>query len=471
MQAGTLTHSKEKWILLSLALLWIALRIPHFGARYSFNLDSSNYARGIADFNVLRDQPHPPGFPLWVFSARALTPLAGGAMQGQIVLAFLICVLALAVFFLLARRLLVHSHAAAMCTLLLAYAPGIALNSSIPASSIVDLLSSSVAGYLAFLDPKRSRWRIVVCLGALGILAGFRPSGVGLLAPFVAVVVFAHWRDARRAVLAGALLALLGFLAWFVPLAHSVGGFEAYSTMLSTYFLKASHNTSVFMGGPVQRHLGMIGEGVIDYGMNICAWLVACGVTLIWRRKPIPGLWLYVLWFAPSLIMVFAIHSGRVGQCLQAFPPLLLLCALIGKPRIHTVVAGILLSLAISYFPYGQFQFSRFSNITYLFYRATPRLALDLEASQRKLDTVLRDLQGSGAPQPFVSATRKTEAPNIRTVKYDFPYVNWVLPSIAPAGRSIWIFDQNGPDVTLRANREWRRITGDQLMSLWEASP
>jgi hypothetical protein len=198
---------------------------------------------------------------------------------------------------------------------------------------------------------------------------------------------------------------------------------------------------------------------------------VACGVILIWRRKPIPGLWLYVLWFAPSLIMVFAIHSGRVGQCLQAFPPLLLLCALIGKPRIQTVVAGILLSLTISYFPYGQFQFSRFSNITYLFYRATPRIALDLEASQRNLDTVLRDLQRSGAPQPFVSATRKTEAPNITTLKYDFPYVNWVLPSIAPAGRSIWIFDQNGPDATLRGNHEWRRITGDELISLWEASP
>jgi len=452
--------------------LWLALRIPHFATRHSFNWDSSNYARGIAEFNILKAQPHPPGFPLWVFSARALTHLIAGAMRAQIVLALVMALLALAVFFALARRLIEDNHTAAMCTLLLAFAPGFALNSSIAATSIVDSASSAVAGYLAFLDPKRSQWRIVACLASLGILAGFREAGFGLLTPFIALAVLEHFRYARRAVIAGVLLGAVAFLAWYVPLAESVGGFRAYSRLVNGFFLGVSRNTSVFFGGPLRRHLGMVGENVIDYSENLIAWLVACGLLARSRWKLPPYWWRYVLWIAPSLIMILAIHSGRVGQCLQLFPAMLLLCAVISPPRMPATIAGIFIALVISYFPYGDLQFSRFSKLNYFVYRATPRIALDVEASQRALDPVLHDLQRSGAPEPFVCARGLSEAPNIASVRYDFAFLTWVLPDQAPTGRSIWLFDQLGPDPELRRRyHEWRRIWGDNLSSLWEATP
>lgn len=392
-------------------------------------------------------------------------------MRAQIILALLMTLLGLAVFYALARSLLADSRAAAMCTLLLAYSPGIALNSSMAGTSIVDVVSSSVAGYLAFLDPKRSQWRIVACLGALGALAGFRQAGVGLLAPFVAVAVLAHLRYAWRAVIAGTLLGLIAFLAWYVPLAENAGGFRAFSHLVNAYFLKVSATTSVFLGGTLRRHVGMIGENLIDYSLNLAGWLVACGLYFRSRWKVPPRWWLYALWIAPSLIMVLGIHSGRVGQCLQLFPALLLLCALMARPRITATIAGIVIALAISYVPYGMFQFSRFRRVNYLVYRGTPRLALDLEASQRNLDRELRELDHSGAPQPFVCAREVSEAPNIASVQYDFAYVTWVLPDAAPPGKSVWVFDQTGPDADLRAHYHgWRRIWGDELISLWEAT-
>jgi hypothetical protein len=467
-----LPRKTEWWILLALALLWLALRIPHLGAQFSFNLDSSVYARGMDDFNVVKDQPHPPGYILWIFGARALRPLAGGPMQAQIVLALLMSLLALVVFFALAREALRDSHAAAMCTLLLAYSPGIALNSSISSSSMVDLASSSVAGYLAFLDPRRSQWRIVACLGALGILAGFRPSGVGLLAPFVAAAALAHARHAWRAVCGGVLLGLLAWLAWAIPLERNAGGWDILYRLLVAHFREVSGRSSIFLGGPVRRYLGMVAENSIYYGMNVGVWLLAFGLLLGWRRKTLAGRWWYALWLAPSLIMVFGIHSGRVGQCLQTFPPLLLICALLGRVRLSATVAGVALSLAISYFPYGRFMSSEHWMAAYIPYRSTPRLALDLEASQRNLDKTLRELQRSGAPQPFVCARDLPDAPNIRTATYDFRYVNWVAPEAAPAGQSIWLFDQHGPPAEVRVRYpEWRRIWGDELISLWQAAP
>jgi hypothetical protein len=467
-----LTRSKQTLSIVALALLWLALRVPHLTARFSFNWDSSLYARGMAEFNVLKNQPHPPGFPLWVFSARGLEPLLGGAMRAQIFLALLMAMFALTVFYFLARQVLADNHAAGLCTLLLAYSPGVALNSSIPATSIVDMASSAVAGYLAFLDPSRRQWRIVACLTGLGVLAGFRQSGVGLLVPFIAVALLFHLRDAWRAVTLGALLGLIAFMAWYIPLAESVGGFRAFSHLVNAYFLRVSGTTSVFLGGALRRHVGMIGENLMDYSLNLIGAFIACGLFFRERWKVPPGWFLYVLWIAPSLIMILAIHSGRVGQCMQLFPPLLLLCAAISKPRLPAAIAGILLSLAISYFPYGQFQFTRFWRVNYLVYRGTPRMALDLEASQRTLDQVLRELQHSGAPQPFVCAREFSDAPNIASVQYDFSYVSWVLPDAAPKGKSIWLLNQTGPDAETRKRYQtWRRISGDNLVSLWEATP
>ena len=466
-----MTPTREKVILIALAVLWLALRVPHLATRYCFNWDSSLYARGIHEFSLQKEQPHPPGFPLWVFSARGLTPLAGGPIQGQILLAILIALGGLTVFYLLARMILVQGNTAAMCTLLLAYSPGIALNSSIAASSIVDMLSSAVAGYLAFLDPRRAPWRIVVCLTSLGILAGFREAGVGLLAPFVIFAMLMHWRVAPRAVVAGAALGAVMFLAWYIPLAESVGGLRAYWNLVSNYFLRVSANTSVFMGGPSRRHFGMIAENFLDYGMNFAGWIIA-SLPLLWHRwKKVP-LWRFAAWTLPSIIMILGIHSGRVGQCLQLFPAFVLLCALFGKPRLWSTVAGIAVSLGISYFPYGDLQFSRFWRETYLMYRATPRLALDLEASQRALDPVLRQLKQQGAPEPFVCAGEFPEAPNIASFGYDFSYIRWVLPRDAPPDRTIWVFKQLGPDPETRLRyANWRRIWGDERISVWEASP
>ena len=463
--------ARQRFLFLALAILWLALRIPDFGTRFSFNWDSSQYARGMTEFNVFKHQPHPPGYLLWVLSARILEPLAGGAMQAQVIVAFLMALLALAIFYFLALRILDSQVSALTCTALLAYAPGVALNSSISSPSITDLVSSLVAGYLAFLDPRRRQWRIVACLAALGLLAGFHQSNLALLAPLVAAAALSHWRHAWRAICAGAILGTLAFLAWYVPLTNSVGGWRVLSHLTSVQFHDSARVSSVFYGAPLRRHLAMTLNNIIYSGMNLAPWLVAFGLPFVAQRKAVQGSGRYALWIIPSLILVLGIHSGRVGYWLIAFPPLLLLCAVAGRVRIAATISSVILSLAISYFPYGRLQFSMIAPVSYVFYRSAPRMALDLEASQRNLDQTLHQLLQSGAPQPFVCARDIPEAPNIRTVTYDFAYLNWVLPEAAPIGRSIWLFDQHGPDAEIRKHYQiWRPIAADNLWSLWDAT-
>ncbi|HLK17345.1 MAG TPA: hypothetical protein VKT81_00275, partial [Bryobacteraceae bacterium] len=321
---------------------------------------------------------------------------------------------------------------------------------------IADLAASCVAGYLLFLDPRKRPWMITLCLAALGLLAGFHQSNLALLAPMIVVAAIRQWRSAPRAVLVGAICGALCFLAWYIPLAHTVGGFGALSQLTSAQFHDAAAKSSIFYGAPLRSHLSMTLNNCIYVGMNVAPWLIAFG----WPR-PSRNLWLYALWLAPTAIVLLGVHSGRAGYWLIAFPPLLLLCAASGRLRTSTTLAALLASLAISYFPYGILQSSKIAPVSYVFYRSTPRIALDVEQSQRELDRTLREL----APQPIVCARDVPEAPNIRTVTYDFPNYNWILPSAAPA-YSIWLFDQRGP-----IGPNWHEIARDELWSIWETKP
>ena len=81
--------ARQRYLFIALALLWLALRIPDFGARFSFDWDASQYARGMREFDIVKHQPQPPGYLLWVLSSRSLMPLAGGPMPAQTLVAFL----------------------------------------------------------------------------------------------------------------------------------------------------------------------------------------------------------------------------------------------------------------------------------------------------------------------------------------------------------------------------------------------
>ena len=457
--------NRDRTILILLALLWLGLRIPHFFARYSFDWDSANYARGVAKFDVINHQPHPPGYPLWVMSARVVKPWVGNAMRAQVIVAFLTAMLALAIFYMLARSMIPRVAFAA--TVLLAFSPAVSLYSSEPGTLIVDLLSSCVAGYVAFYDSTARRWPIVACLGALGALAGFRQSGVVLLVPLIIAAMVVHWRNARREVIVGVGLGVALFLAWYIPLAASVGGVRELSRLSAEQLRASAAGTSVLYGATAERHLKMIAENGIYLAMNLAAWIVA-----FFGFRKFGGGWRYAVWLVPNLVMLFGVHGARAGYWLLSLPPLILMLAAGAAPSIRRVIAGVVVSLAISYFPYGRMLSSDQATPYYLAYRSAPRMALDLEASQRSLEKTLLELRRGGEPEPYVCVRNLHEAPNIRTVMYDFPFVHWTPPETAPATASIWLFDARGPDAEARKLYTfWKRIDGDELYSVWRATP
>ena len=65
--------ARQRWLeIVALVALTVALRLP-FMTQTLYAFDSANYALAVRDFyNVAFHQPHPPGYPLYVFFARAI---------------------------------------------------------------------------------------------------------------------------------------------------------------------------------------------------------------------------------------------------------------------------------------------------------------------------------------------------------------------------------------------------------------
>ena len=87
-----------------LGLLTVATRLP-FRSRTLFNWDSVNFALGVIDFDVVQHRPHPPGYVLYVATARALTWLTKDPNTSLVCLSIAAGTLSVLLTYALGRRL------------------------------------------------------------------------------------------------------------------------------------------------------------------------------------------------------------------------------------------------------------------------------------------------------------------------------------------------------------------------------
>lgn len=475
-----------------LAALWLALALPHIDTRYSFNWDSSQFERGVRQFDIARHQPHPPGYPLWILALRGLAPIAGSVNSAQVILALLFTIAGLLFFATLTREVL-GDRAGLAATVLLAFSPLVCVYAITPLNYAVDLFTSCAIAWMALrLWRGQARWApAAFALAALA--AGFRPSGVIFLLPLLA----AAWLRARRARRTHPLYAAAGiaagsvfWLAWFVPTALVSGGFAALAAMDREQLLVRLRETSVFFGAPRMVHAHMIVDVCLYFALALAAF-----APLLWRRHssspwPIPRAHLFLaLWLVPNLAFIFLLHCGEPGYVVLSLPPLVLLGVKLVEPafdRPRWIVAVVAVSLAAGYFPYERFINPAVPTVAYQLLRASPRMPGLLEAAQRQLRERIDALPGRPGQKLVFCLRQRTEAPNIRTVTEEYPDVFWAtvdgssLRVFAPHGGAVssempasvrslaWLCDGAGLPPPIRSRfPQARRLAGNALYSFW----
>jgi hypothetical protein len=201
------------------------------------DLDSINFALGVRQFDVAHHQPHPPGYPVYIFIAKAVhtaVPDEARALGVVSVVSGGLGVLAIAALFM---RLEPRGGSRAwLPAVALAFTSPLYWFTAVRPLSDMAGLAAAVAVQALTIDAGTARGLYVASFCA-GLATGLRSQVFWLTAPLIAAAVLGRgWgpavtsgqRAPRPPPLGAALFFVAGALLWAIPLVLITGGPVAY---------------------------------------------------------------------------------------------------------------------------------------------------------------------------------------------------------------------------------------------------
>lgn len=344
---------------LALALLLAALtgvsRVP-FRAGVLPSWDAVQFALSLHDYDVVRHQPHPPGYILYVGLGRLVDAVARDATASLAWLALAASVVTVILVYRLAWQLwgrataVVAAGALAASPLFWFYGL-VGLPYTTEAA-----LATAVAASIWWMRGGGRRavfWSAV----ALGTAGGVRQSVLLLLFPLWLGMAWDGRRD-RRGV--GLGLGVLGLTtaAWLVPMVWLSGGPVRYVGAGLELFQSTVRATTVL--GDWRLNLVALLEGLL-LGLGallpVAIGIVLAGLPRLGQRDP--RAWFFAGWVVPPLLVYAFVHFGQYGYLLTVLPALYVVVArgLVraasrlpasgpGRPALAVLLAALLLGHA-----------------------------------------------------------------------------------------------------------------------------
>lgn len=341
--------------LIIIALLFCITTIPLLASAPN-SWDAAQFTLGVEHYSVHMHQPHPPGYPLFILTAK-LFALVVSAHTAVLIVSMLFALTALVVWYTFVLRIWNKPWLAFVASIALLVNPLFWTYREVALTYTVDLCAAVTLGYFTYELLQRLKARSAVTswlyasAGAVALFAGFRPSLFVLLFPLllfqwgIAYRVTRNWRP-----VAYSILILVGIIsAWAIPLLAISGGIQGYQTDSARLFREAAEATSVFYGAPwkttwlqiIQVYdtlVAALNVLLIPLAITIGASLYQLIRTLHNKGREIIHRinWQMVLfgttWVIGPLIVYCLIHFGQIGYAVIFLPGCyLLITACINK--------------------------------------------------------------------------------------------------------------------------------------------
>jgi len=285
---------------------------------YSF--DSVNLALALHEFDPTRNQPQPPGYPLFVLEARLLHVLLGTPERTFAVLALLISAICLALLYQLGNRLFSPAVGLAAAGLLLVNPVFWYSGLTSPLRPHLALISL-LAAYCCWRAANGEHRYFYASSMVLGLGGGFRPELSLILLPLWA---WAGWRGARFGVwVRGGLLLIATTALWVAILVLASGGVTPMIAAFRDYATAQTFQTSVAFGSVSLGWRRMLGRAFVWTALGALPWLWA--LPFAWfRRQQWPhttrSLGFLTAWFLPGFLFHCLIHIGDPDHALTTIP-------------------------------------------------------------------------------------------------------------------------------------------------------
>jgi hypothetical protein len=305
------------WTLaLTIAGLTVATRWP-YRARLLPTWDAVQFALALEQYDIVRHQPHPPGYILYVALGRLMAPVLGDPAATLSGLAVGASALAVLLLYRLGWRL-DGRGAATLAALGLAVSPLFWAYGVVGLSYTAEAALATGIALCAWGMRQGSVRALVGSALLLGFAGGVRQSMLLILGPLWLGMA---WLGFRRPgpILAGLGLVSLATATWLGPMLW-LTGIERYVAASVDLYASTVHATTLF-GGGWTRNVAGLGE----------ALLVGVGVflpALAWGLRRVPAQLssgsdravFFALWTVPALAVYGLVHLGQHGYLLTVLP-------------------------------------------------------------------------------------------------------------------------------------------------------
>jgi hypothetical protein len=298
-------NTDENWHVQSLIFFTITLltRLP-FRSKYLYDHDSVQFALGLKNYDVYLHQPHPPGYFLYVYTARLIDYFVRDANLSLVWISVVASALTVAVIYNLGSALFGRREGW-WAALIAVTSPMFWFYGEVALTYVIAACFASLVGLLTWHALAGSgRW-IYLFPVVLGVAAGFRQDLVVFLGPlWLAGLVKTDWRTFAVA----SLLLLITLMLWFVPMLIATGGSARYFSALSELwqYNNASHSLwNSELSSRFDTLLTLL--GFLSYGIGVgTIFLLFSAYALIrtgeWRTVAGNKLLFFALWLAPALL-------------------------------------------------------------------------------------------------------------------------------------------------------------------------
>ena len=319
----------------ALSLLTILSRLP-YRARMLYNWDAVQFALALHEYDVVKHQPHPPGYILYVALGRLVHAWTGDAAAAYVLLAVAFSGAVTFVVYLLARAVYDRPTALTAATLL-AVSPLFWFYGAVGLSYAGEALMASLVAYFAFRTMRGSESDAWLAAGSLGLAGGLRQSLLVLMLPLWLVSIALGARRMRVIVVSAAVFAL-AVLVWFVPMIALTGGLARYLDA-SRELADTVVRPTTILGGPLEVTLRMsryllesvlVALGPLAGAVLLLPWYVR---RHGWGRRE----WFLLVWTVPPVLVYTLVHFGQAGYVLTFLPALVILLAHV----LLTALAGV----------------------------------------------------------------------------------------------------------------------------------
>jgi hypothetical protein len=336
----------------ALALLTVASRLP-YRARMAYNWDAVQFAMALREYDVVKHQPHPPGYVLYVALGRLVNTWLRDETAAYVLLAVLFSGLTTFVVYHLARAIYDRPTALAAATLV-AVSPLFWFYGSVGLTYAGEALCASTVAYFSFRALRGSRTDAWLAAGYLGLAGGVRQSILVLLLPLWGGAVAAGSRSVR--VLAIGLAIVAGtVLTWFLPMIWLTGGLDRYleasrdlaeTVVMPTSIVSGALEATLRMSRYVLESV-LVGLGPLVLAGCLLPWFIR---RYGWSQRE----WFLLGWTVPPLLVYTLIHFGQAGYVLTFLPALVillsrvLLVAITDAPAAHPRLRAVLATVVVT---------------------------------------------------------------------------------------------------------------------------